>query len=224
MTNNAYQGVKGNPFVVGKDSLTRTFQIGGGNSGLNIDKLAFGKSYLHFTVSNLDNGGVGISNPAGVYNGPALAAGHSKFLGNTDDSPDSNFIDYWTQTTAGNAGKWGSIGISEDTTQWNWSGLDRLYNYALSHHLIFKDHNLIWGAQQPSWISGLDSATQYHYIETWIRQVGQRYPKIDLIDVVNEPLGGHNPPDGGGSPARANYINALGGYGKTGWDWVITFF
>ncbi len=45
-----------------------------------------------------------------------------------------------------------------------------------------------------------------------------------MIDVVNEPLNGHNPPDGGGSPARANYENALGGSGATGWDWVINSF
>jgi endo-1,4-beta-xylanase len=34
----------------------------------------------------------------------------------------------------------------------------------------------------------------------------------------------HNPPDGGGSPARANYKKALGGNGTTGWDWVINAF
>ncbi len=126
--------------------------------------------------------------------------------------------------TPENAGKWGSVGVSTDTTQWTWSGLDAQYNYAMTNHLIFKDHCLIWGAQQPSWISTLDSATQYHYIETWIRNVGQRYPNTALIDVVNEALPGHNPPDGGGSPARANYEQALGGTGTTGWDWVINSF
>ena len=222
LTRNAYQGATGNPFVVSIDSLTRVFQIGGGSQGLDIDKFAFGKSHLHFTVSNLDNDGVGVLNPTDVYSGPALAAGQAEFLGNADDSPDSNYSNYWTQITPGNAGKWGSVGISQDTTQWNWSGLDRIYNYALSHHLVFKDHNLIWGQQQPSWISGLDSATQYHYIETWIRQVGQRYPKIDLVDVVNEPLDGHAPPDGSGT--NADYENALGGKGATGWDWLINAF
>ena len=222
LTRNAYEGTAGYPFVVSLDSLTRTFQIGGGDPGLDIDKLAFGKSYLHFTVSNLDNEGIGILNPESIYNGPALAAGMAKFLGNVDDSPDSSFANYWNQITPGNAGKWGSVGVSLDTTQWNWSGLDRVYSYALSHHLIFKEHNLIWGQQQPSWISSLDSATQYHYIETWIRNVGQRYPKTNLVDVVNEPLAGHNPPDG--LSGRANYEKALGGTGKTGIDWIITAF
>jgi endo-1,4-beta-xylanase len=222
LTKNAYQGENGNPFVVSIDSLTRTFQIGGGGQGLDIDKLAFGKANLHFTVSNLDKGGIGVKDTATVYNGPPLATGQGKFLGNADDSPDSGYANYWNQITPGNAGKWGSIGNSQDTTQWNWSGLDRVYNYALGHHQVFKDHNLIWGAQQPSWISSLDSATQYHYIETWIRQVGQRYPQMNMVDVVNECLAGHNPPDGGNG--RANYEKALGGQGKTGWDWVITAF
>jgi len=160
-----------------------------------------------------------------IWRGPALAKGQSKFLGNAyGDVPDNIFASYWTQSTPGNAGKWGSIGVSADSTAWNWNGLDVAYNYAITNHLKFKDHNLIWGQQQPSWISGLDSATQAKYIETWIRKVGQRYPNIDMVDVVNEPLAGHNPPDGGGSPARANYKNALGGNGATGWDWVINSF
>ena len=45
--------------------------------------------------------------------------------------------------------------------------------------------------------------------------VGNRYPGLDMIDVVNEPLSGHNP---------APYSAALGGAGATGWDWVIWAF
>lgn len=100
--------------------------------------------------------------------------------------------------------------------------MDRAYNYAMQSNLIFKDHTLIWGQQQPSWISSLDSTEQIFYIEAWIRMIGQRYPGIDMVDVVNEPLVTHNPPDGGNG--RANYKNALGGNGETGWDWVIKSF
>ena len=49
-----------------------------------------------------------------VWSGPALAAGASKFLGSAGDSPDSKFINYWTQLTPENAGKWGSVGTSTD--------------------------------------------------------------------------------------------------------------
>lgn len=224
LTKNAYLGANGSPFTVSIGSLTRTFQIGGGKRGLDIDKLAFGKANLFFTVSGLDNEQAGIADTNAVYKGPPLAAGQSKFLGCAFDMPDNAFAHYWTQLTVANAGKFGSVAGSTDTTQWNWSGLDAAYNYALSNHLVFKDHNLIWGQQQPSWISGLDSAQQAMYIDTWIRMVGEKYPQLELVDVVNEPLDGHNPPDGGGSPPRANYENALGGKGTTGWDWVINSF
>jgi len=159
-----------------------------------------------------------------IWKGPALAAGQAKFLGNVPNEPPENtFTNYWTQLTPGNAGKWGSVAnAAADTSKWNWKVLDAQYNYAMTNHLVYKHHNLIWGAQQPSWISSLDSATQYNWIETWIKMVGQRYPKIDMVDVVNEPLVGHNPPDG--QRGRANYINALGGSGTTGWDWLINSF
>ncbi len=217
----------GYSFYVSSDSLTKTFQIGTREDGLDIDKLAFGKSNLYFTVNMLDNELPGSTSnkidSSKFYQGPPLAQGAASFLGNVKSAyGDNNFANYWNQLTPGNEGKWGSVATSQDTTSWNWNGLDTLYNYAQKHHLIFKDHNLIWGQQQPSWISGLDSAAQYNYIETWIRMVGQRYPNIDMIDVVNEPLNGHNPPDG--QNGRANYESALGGKGATGWDWVINAF
>ena len=228
-TKNTYSGAIGDTFYVSPDSLTKTFQIGTREDGLDIDKFAFGKTNLFYTVNDLDKGLPGSFTIATetidsslVWKGPALATGSPKFLGSAGDSPDNHFIDYWTQLTPENAGKWGSVGTSTDTTQWNWSGLDNDYNYAKNNGLIFKDHNLIWGNQQPSWISGLDSAQQISYIETWIRMVGERYPDIDMIDVVNEPLTGHNPPDG--INGHANYKNALGGNGTTGWDWLIKAF
>ncbi|MGA9364413.1 MAG: endo-1,4-beta-xylanase, partial [Bacteroidota bacterium] len=96
-------------------------------------------------------------------------------------------------------------------------GLDAASSLARVNHLVFKDHCLIWGQQQPSWITaaGFDSAKQVDAVEQWIRMVGNRYPTLNMIDVVNEPLPGHNP-----APYRA----ALGGAGSTGWDWVIWAF
>jgi endo-1,4-beta-xylanase len=195
---------------------------------LYIDKIAFGKGYLYYTVNDLDNGLPGSTtmvkpDSSNYYQGPPYAEGLAKFLGNAyGDIPDNVFANYWNQLTPGNAGKFGSVGITQDTTKWNWTGLDRAYNYAIANDLIFKDHTLIWGQQQPSWISALDSAQQIKYLETWFRMVGQRYPEIDMVDVVNEALTGHNQPDG--ANGRANYKNALGGNGETGWDWVINSF
>jgi endo-1,4-beta-xylanase len=230
ITKNVYNS-KGDSFYVSMDSLTRIFQIAGREDGLDIDKLAFGKSYLFFTVVNLDSVQTGSTtmqtttvDSSLIWKGPALAAGQAKFLGNVPNEPPENtFTNYWTQLTPGNAGKWGSVaGSAADTSKWNWNVLDAQYNYAITHHLVYKHHTLIWGGQQPSWISSLDSASQYNWIETWIKKVGERYQKIDLVDVVNEPIITHNPPDGGNG--RANYIKALGGTGTTGWDWVINAF
>ena len=160
-----------------------------------------------------------------IYAQP-LGCGKEKFIGcGTTNPAPPGFDSYWNQVTPGNEGKWGSVEAARNT--YNWEGLDQIYNYAIQKGLLYKHHNLIWGQQQPDWISNLDSASQLAEIEEWIRLVGERYPLMDFIDVVNEPLPGHNQPDGGGSPPRANYKKALGGnnglYG-TGWDWVIKSF
>jgi endo-1,4-beta-xylanase len=164
--------------------------------------------------SDVEDEVIDASGVISVYEGPPLAEGQSKFLGCCYGSmTDTFFASYWTQLTPENAGKWGSVAGSSDTSNWNWSALDFAYNYAKENDLIFKDHTLIWGNQQPYWINSLDSAEQISYIETWIRLVGEKYPEMDMIDVVNEPL--HAPP---------SYREALGGDGETGWDWVIQSF
>lgn len=226
VTKNAYQdqGASRDSFVVSLDSLNKTFQIGSREDGLDIDKFAFGKTSLYFTVADLDHGLAGSptmqsTDTGTVYKGPALAAGQPKFLGCAyDPGQEPDFLNYWNQVTPENAGKFGSVGVAQDTSQWSWSALDAAYNLAETNHLVFKDHNLIWGNQQPAWISSLDSAQQESILEQWIRMVGQRYPKMDMVDVVNEPI--HTAPNG--SNGTANYIKALGGTGTTGWDWVIS--
>jgi hypothetical protein len=95
----------------------------------------------------------------------------------------------------------------------NWTELDAAYNFAKANNIPFKFHTLIWGQQQPGWIGSLSPADQLAAIDNWMAAVAARYPKIDLLDVVNEPL--HAPP---------GYAAALGGAGTTGWDWVITAF
>lgn len=224
VTKNPYQGAKGDSFVVSPDSLIRTFQVGSREDGLDIDKFAFGKSNLFFTVGNLNHDLPGSTtmqstDTGTVYKGPALAVGQPKFLGSAyDPGQQPTFLNYWNQVTPENAGKFQSVATAQDSSTWNWTPLDSCYSIAVNNHLTFKDHNLIWGNQQPAWIStGIDSAQQEAALEQWIRMVGRRYPKMDMIDVVNEPL--HNPPDG--QNGHANYIQALGGSGSTGWDWLI---
>ncbi len=154
-----------------------------------------------------------------------LAKGRSKFVGNILDAYNipSNFPLFWNQVTPENAGKWGSV-QSNDTSSYNWSNVTKIYDYAVSHKFPFKFHNLIWGAQQPGFMMKgvLDSAQQYRAIANWIDSCGHKFPESAMCDVVNEPI--HTPPDGGGNPVRADYMQALGGAGKTGWDWVIKAF
>ncbi|MCK4446712.1 MAG: endo-1,4-beta-xylanase, partial [Candidatus Marinimicrobia bacterium] len=214
LSHNAYQGDTTLTFTI-EDTLTRTFQIGAREDGLNIDKLAFGKSNLYYTVGNLDNGEPGSTEPPGeVWEGPPLASNQPKFVGNIYSPPQvANFEAYWNQVTPENAGKWGSVEGTRDNM--NWSGLDAAYNLAKDNDFPFNFHVLIWGAQQPGWINSLQPEEQLEEIREWFEAIAQRYPDINYLQVVNEPLPGHNP---------APYRDALGGAGTTGWDWVLNAF
>lgn len=142
----------------------------------------------------------------------SAAATGSKFLGNViGSSVPSDFANYWDQVTPENASKWGSVESTRNVM--NWSNVDLIYNYCKTNGFPFKFHNLVWGSQEPSWVSGLSAADQKTAVTQWIQAAGARYPNADLVDVVNEPL--HTPPD---------YKNAIGGDGTTGWDWVVWAF
>jgi endo-1,4-beta-xylanase len=145
-----------------------------------------------------------------------ISAGKGKFLGNvwgSIGSPPLNYDRYWNQITPENASKW--VSVEGTRNSYNWTRLDEIYNYCTTKGYPFKFHTLIWGQQYPTWLTGLDSLGQAQEIEEWIRLVGERYPSTSFIDVVNEPLPGHNP---------APFKDALGGNGATGWDWVIRSF
>jgi endo-1,4-beta-xylanase len=219
LSRNAYQGGGIITFTVVEDSLTQIFQIGAREDGLDIDKIAFGKSSLLYTVSNLDN--VEPGSPANVWTGPPLASNQSKFVGNIySPSQVNNFEAYWNQVTPENAGDWGHVEGTRDNMIW--SVLDAAYNLAKDNGFPFDFHVLIWGAQQPAWMDSLPPQEQLNEIREWFQAVADKYPDIDYLQVVNEPLLGHNPPDGTGD--RANYKEALGGDGETGWDWVFKAF
>jgi len=148
-----------------------------------------------FTVTSLVQSNV---------NSNAIAAGQDKFLGGVCcGSQGANFTDYWNQVTPENAGKWGSVESTRDV--YNWTGLDEAYAMAKDNGLLFKMHVLVWGSQQPSWISALSAAEQLVEIQEWYAEVNNRYPDFDFMEVVNE--FDNAPPDGG--DGRPNYIDAL---------------
>ncbi len=224
VSKNTYSGATGHTFFVSLDSLTKTFQIATREDGLDIDKIAFGKANLFFTVENLDSiqpGTAKPTEPTYVWNGPPLASKQPKYVGNIySRSQRENFEAYWNQVIPENAGKWGSVEGTRNNM--NWAELDSAYNLAKRNGFSFNFHVLLWGAQQPSWINNLQPAEQLAEIREWFQEVANRYPDIDFLQVVNEPLPDHNPPDG--QSGRANYKEALGGNGTTGWDWVINAF
>lgn len=154
-----------------------------------------------------------------------IAPDQSKFIGCAwSNGQNLNFQQYWNQVTPENGGKWGSVEGTRGVM--NWSSLDAAYNLAKKHGMSFKQHTLIWGAQQPSWIGQLDTASQRKEIEQWFSLQAARYPDMEYIDVVNEPL--HNAPNGmlpwGSTTKNVDYAKALGGAGVTGWDWLIKSF
>lgn len=147
-----------------------------------------------------------------------LSSNPDKFLGNitTWGSVDTDgliFSDLWNQLTPENETKWESIEGTRD--QYNWWGADNCYNYCQEKGLPFKFHTMVWGSQYPKWMNNLAEDVQYEEIIEWYDQVKERYPELDMIDVVNEAINGHAP---------APFKNALGGDGVTGYDWIIKAF
>lgn len=147
-----------------------------------------------------------------------IAEGKTKFLGGIHSTSQiEDFEKYWNQVTPENAGKWGSVESARDV--YNWTQLDQAYEFAHNNNFPFRYHVLLWGNQQPSWIEGLSAEEQLEEIIEWMDTVAARYPDIDYLEVINEPL--NDPPYGTGN---GNYLNALGGTGVTGFDWMITGF
>jgi GH35 family endo-1,4-beta-xylanase len=148
-----------------------------------------------------------------------LSSNADKFLGNITtsysvDYGNEPFHTLWNQITPENESKWQSIEGSRRGS-FSWGGCDNAFNYAKNHNFPFKFHCLIWGAQYPNWLNSLSTEEQYKAIEEWMDAIKAHYPELPLIDVVNEAVAGHQP---------APYKAALGGDGKTGFDWIIKAF
>jgi endo-1,4-beta-xylanase len=74
-------------------------------------------------------------------------------------------------------GKWGSVEGTRDNM--NWGPLDAAYNLAKDNGWPFRFHVLVWGSQQPTWITSLSAEEQLEEIEEWFTLVAERYPDID---------------------------------------------
>jgi endo-1,4-beta-xylanase len=156
------------------------------------------------------SGGAAGSGPGGAA-GSGGQTTSKKFVGNitTNSAVRDGFAKYWDQITPENEGKWGSVQPSQGT--FNWSALDKIYAYAQTNNIVFKQHNFVWGAQQPGWVNNGNAETA---VKAWMKAFCDRYPNTKMIDVVNEP-----PPHT--TPA---YIGGMGGTGASGWDWIVNAF
>ena len=151
-----------------------------------------------------------------------LASNPDKFLGNITtgwpgsmDTDGFVFSDYWNQVTPENGTKWGTVEGTRNS--YYWSGADPAFKYAQKKGFPFKFHCLVWGSQYPSWIKNLSANDRYKAIEKWMDKVKSKYPNLELIDVVNEAVNGHQ---------ADTYLmrDALGGAGASGYDWIVKAF
>ncbi|MFD1218284.1 endo-1,4-beta-xylanase [Microbulbifer celer] len=165
---------------------------------------------LTFELRVNDDGGA--SSPADAVTVTVLPV-LDKFFGvATEHADDYTQLTTWfDQITPSNAGKWGAVESTRDVM--DWTDLDAAHTFANNNDLGFKYHTLFWGQQQPAWLTDLSAEEQLEEIKEWVAAVKTRYPNLEMIDVVNEPLN-----------APPTYKEALGGEGNTGWDWLITAF
>ncbi len=148
-----------------------------------------------------------------------LSTNTEKFLGNitTSGSVDYGkeaFHTLWNQITPENETKWDAT-EGGGRGNFNFNRADQSANYAKKYGFPFKYHTLIWGSQYPGWVNNLSTSEQSKAIVEYFDGVKKHYPNLEIIDVVNEAIAGHAP---------APYKNALGGDGKTGFDWIIKAF
>jgi GH35 family endo-1,4-beta-xylanase len=148
-----------------------------------------------------------------------FAAGKSKFLGNvySNNVPSADWDTYWNQVTPENAGKWQWFESTRGV--YSYGGVDNVSSYAKQRGIPWKFHTLVWGQAYPDWIVSANLDTIAKAIEERTKFVGQRYPDMESVDVVNEPLSSFV---ASASWPYANKVkDALGGSGTTGWDFVI---
>jgi endo-1,4-beta-xylanase len=218
-------------YTAADGQLTRTVGVATREDALHIDKLAFaliGDGYTTgFTTDQLDAGEPGVIvyppvlppafEPA--VDQPPLAQGASKWLGMVCCGNQRPFLEnYFNQVTPENAGKWGSVEATRDV--FTWDALDEALAVAQDNGFPFRFHVLLWGSQQPDWIEALPPEEQVAEIREWFEAVNERYgDALDYIEVVNEFE--NQPPI---ATNEGNYIDALGGAGASGYDWVLTAF
>ncbi|MDO5576879.1 MAG: endo-1,4-beta-xylanase, partial [Fibrobacter sp.] len=133
-----------------------------------------------------------------------------------------DYMTYWNQITGENEHKWSSVEGTRD--RMNWTGGDRIANFAKQNNIPWKFHTLVWGSQYPSWMTSLSTAEQREEIIEWFDAAAARYPDVDMIDVVNEAYMSDPNNWNAGKHAPVPFRDALGGTGATGFDAGLKLF
>ena len=173
-------------WTVPAGALTQTFQWGSREDGMFMDKLAFGRPGVCYTVADLDAGRSASGTcppppppdpPPYTRTDPPIATGQDKFLGAawSPGTASLNFANYWNQVTPENGGKWGTVEGTRNIM--NWAQADEAYAMAKTHGFVFKWHTLVWGNQQPNWIAALPPEEQLAEIQEWYAAIAARYPR-----------------------------------------------
>ncbi|MQY34679.1 hypothetical protein SRB17_26490 [Streptomyces sp. RB17] len=134
---------------------------------------------------------------------PALAAGSTldqlaeaqgRYFGSATDNPELTDTPYTTvlgsefgMITPGNSMKWDTTEPQQG--QFDFSGGDKIVDFAQAHNQRVRGHTLVWHSQLPGWMSSLPAGQVQAAMESHITKEASHYKgKIYAWDVVNEPF------------------------------------
>jgi endo-1,4-beta-xylanase len=144
---------------------------------------------------------------SGRYFGTAVAAGK---LG--DSTYTGILTREFNMITPENEMKWDATEPSQG--RFTYTNGDRIVSQAQSNGSHVRGHNLLWHAQQPSWVASLSGSALRSAMINHVTQVATHYKgKIYAWDVVNEAFA-----DGGSGARRDSNLQ------RTGNDWIEAAF
>ncbi|GAA4628163.1 endo-1,4-beta-xylanase [Actinoallomurus vinaceus] len=118
----------------------------------------------------------------GRYFGTALTAGDLGISGEMNVATAQ-----FDMVTPGNEMKWDTTEPSNGN--YNFGPGDQILNFAQSHNMRVRGHNLVWHSQLPGWVSSLPSSQVRSVMESHITTEATHYKgKVYAWDVVNEPF------------------------------------